>query len=711
MVIVDLDTIRTALRSGILFLIAGQVVAMDSLSEHELSAVSGRDGVTINLQSDSSDLSNGIEISQISWATDQSSVVDSNTLFVDQIDIVPVGPLGGVATSPLDISVAIDAFTNTNSGRPSLAIDLFWERMRVSTGAIYMADDTSATFGRAAFDSNGRFVLKGDGGILNSTATDAGLLINLGSVDASDPAPSNWTINSPSQFYYAQNNIAGSSELVLDNLGFLFNMQQGAVGVDSDGIIVRSAPGSRTDFHLTFDILYDQSGSSPFEVTAEDLPVLHFGWRGGWENLLFQLQGKGAWPSEVHNQGLTASLGFDFADDYQVILGEAAGSKAYIELSAPESLLGSGLGSTSYSGKDFQIGYLTLDTLHASRGPGGICFGANTGDFGVNGAIGCVSGSGVVAAPEQVNIAPEDNAFALIARDWRLRGYSSEVVYRDEANGDVIDENWALIYTFGDLDANIYSYPQFGGGLYIDVVAALQTFGATDQERWQNGSHFMIGDTDNNLAIGLVGADLLFAANNMQVGLGNSGLSLDSPQARFQIRGMLGGGDIPNMAVPQSMAYVDINLESDRFVFGLEPAPLGQSYLGYSAFLSLTDLNVNNFSNQQGGAHGSDDGSYISLAEPSLDRLAVDFRLADLSGDIEIDNGMLDLRTSSETDHGRPELRISHTLKLGGAAVQPAGAAGDVFKVGRVEFGNRELGSIVVPAGQMNAALILKEQR
>jgi hypothetical protein len=285
------------------------------------------------------------------------------------------------------------------------------------------------------------------------------------------------------------------------------------------------------------------------------------------------------------------------------------------------------------------------------------------------------------------------------------------VVYRDEVNGDVIDENWALIYTFGDLDGNIYAYPQAGGGLKMDFAVALQTFGATDQERWENGSHFMIGDTDKNLAIGLVGADVLFAANDMAVSLKSGGLNLDSPQARFQLRGMLGGGDIPNMDVPQGMAYVDFNLESDRFVFNLSPAPFGESYLGYSGFLSLTNLNVTNFSNEDGGAHDGDDGTYISLAEPNLDRLAVDFRLANLTGDIQIQNGQLDLRTSTETDHGRPELRISHTLKLGQTATQPNGSAGDVLQVGRVEFGNRDLGSLVIPSGQINAALILKEQR
>lgn len=691
------------------FSITGSALALDALSEQELSGVSGRDGVVLNLQSDAADFTKGIEASQVAWMTDIGTV-DENTLYLDDIKIVPIGSNGAAATAPLNVSLSIDAFTNTNTGNPGVGLDLFWDKMRVSTGALYMADDTSSTMGQTAFDSSGRVILIGDGGLLNSGSNNASLLLNLGGVDASDPMPSNWSISDPSQFYYRQSN-AGTPEIALDNLGFLLNMRQGTVGVDNDGLIVESAPGSRVDFNLTFDLLFDGAGGSPFAINSSDLPVLHFGWRGGWENMFFQLGPKGSWAGGSHSQGITASLGFDFADDYQVILGEAAGSKAYIELSDPESLPGSGLGSAGNSGKDFQIGYLTLDPIHAGRGPGSICFGANTGVFGSDGGTGCSSGGGAPIPAQSINVAAANNAFAFLARDWRLRGYSSKVVYRDETSGDVIDENWALIYTFGDLDGNIYYYPQAGGGLKMDAVVALQTFGTTDQERWENGSHFMIGDTDKNLAIGLVGADLLFAANDLSVSLESGGLQLDSPQARFQIRGMLGGGDIPNMNVPQGMTYVDYNIESDRFVFNLSPAPLGESYLGYSGFLSLTNLNVANFSNEDGGAHGSDDGTYISLAEPSLDRLAVDFRLANLTGDIQIQNGQLDLRTSAETEHGRPELRISHTLKLGQAATQPNGSAGDVLQVGRVEFGNRDLGSMVIPSGQINAALILKEQR
>ena len=683
--------------------------AFDALSEGELSEISGRDGLSLNIENQ-----NGITADQLHWRVDKNTVYE-NDLYVNDIAFVPIDINGGATSAPLDISFAVDAFTNGSSGNPSLGLDLTWERMRYQMGSIYMSDDPSASFGQLALDAPGRAFLVGDGGIFNVDGANASLLLDLGNVDTSSVNASDWSPIDPGQLFYRQGAV-GSPELTLGNLGFHFFMPQGTVGIDNDGLLVETAPGSRVDFNLTFDLLYDASGASPFEyAAADDLATLFYGWRGGWQDMLFRLDTRGSWPGGGNNfaptQGVTASLGLDFASDFSVVVGEAAENRAYVEFSNPISLPGTGLGGTPISNRDFQLGSLTLDPIHAGQGPGGICFGNNTNTIGASSACGSAAAANPNSIPLQmVNVAPQNNALAVLARDWRLRAYPQTVIYRDDVLNETINEGWALIYTLGDLDGNIYLYPQSGGGLMLDSVIAIQTFGVTDQERWQNGTHFMIGDTDKNLAIGLMGADLLFATDDAMVSLENTGLRLDTSKARFQLRGMFGGGDIPNLNTAQKIAYADLNLESDRLVFNLMPAPAGESYLGYSGFLSLVNLNESGFSNEQGGAHNHDDGSYFSLAEPGFDRLGVDFRLADISGDIELLNGKVDLRNSIETGNGAPELRVSHTIKLGQTATLPDTGVGDVLRIGRVEFGGQNLGSMVVPSGQINAALTLKQQ-
>lgn len=683
--------------------------ALEILSEGELSDVSGRDGLSFNLQSQA-----GITIEQLHWQIDENTAFE-NDLYVNDIAFVPIGMNGAATTDPLDVNLSVDAFTHPVSGNPGLGLDLSWQRMRYQMESLSMSDSPTASFGQLALDGPGRLQLAADGGIFNVNGSEALLLLDIGNVDTSSPNASDWTAQNPAQLYYRQG-AAGSPELTLDNLGFHFSMPRGTVGIDTDGLLVESAPGSRVDFNLTFDLLYDAQGSSPFAYSAaHDLASLFYGWRGGWQDMLFRLDTRGSWPGGANNfvptQGVTASLGLNFASDFSVVIGEAAGNRAYVEFSNPVSLPGTGLGTSTIADRDFQLGSVTLDPIHAGQGPGGICFGNNTNTIGAGSACGSVAAVNPDSIPLQfLNVAPQDNALALLARDWRLRAYPQTVIYRDEVLNETINEGWALIYTLGDLDGNIYLYPQSGGGLTLDSVIAIQTYGMTDQERWQNGTHFMIGDTDKNLAIGLMGADLLFATDDANVTLENTGLRLDTNKARFQLRGMFGGGDIPNLNTAQKIAYADLNLESDRLVFNLSPAPAGESYLGYSGFVSLANLNESGFSNDQGGDHNHDDGSYFSLAEPGFDRLDVDFRLADISGDIELINGKVDLRNSIETGNGAPELRISHTIKLGQAATLPGGGTGDIFQVGRVEFGGQDLGSMVIPSGQINAALTLKQQ-
>lgn len=701
---------------GLIIGLPGVVAAMQTLSENELQQVVGRDGLAINLQSDS-----GINADQVRWVMDSGAVDGSGTSLENSLRIgkagVPTDGLslsaiaaGGVSTTdPLNIDLTIDAFTN-QQGRAGLGIQGEWQRMRLALDSLSVSDD-SRSFGSLAFDSSGQFMLLGDGGLFNRDGDHAVFALNIGDVDASDADPANWVVNDPAQLFYRMGG-PGSLEVQLNDLGFLFNMQQGTLALDGDGLLLQSAPGSRTDFNLSFDVFanaFSQFQSNP----ATDLPLLFLGWRGGLEDFEFRLKPGGAWlPDGTVTEGLTTSIGFNLADDFQFIAGEAGADRSFIEFTDPQSLPS----SLNPGRKDVELAALTLDAVSAGQGVGGLCYGGTN----VAGPLGGCSAESFSSLPAQlITISPSADGVAAIVRGGGVHAYSSKVSYRDATDSalDIVDQGWALIATLGRVDGNVFLAPQTGGGITMDAVVAVQTLGSTQQERWQNGSHFMIGDTDIGMAIGLVGADMLFATENMDIGLSlaDGGLRfLSNDGTRIQLRGMFGGGDIPNMATPVNLSYVDMNLEFDQFAFGILPDIFDKKSIGFNGFFSFADLN-NGFSNQTGGAHGGDDGSFISLAEPDFDQLGVDFRLANITGDIEIpaivnQGGKIDLISASEASDNVPRLRIESRMKIGLTATAPDGSQGDPFMINSVEFGNQKLGAIAMPAGEIFTAITLKPQ-
>lgn len=693
-----------------LFVVGSPVFALQALDDEGLADVTGQDGITLTFEN-----SGAITADEINLTLDPGDLTYENTLTMEGVSLQAIGADGGTTTDPLSVSLALDAYVHPSSGNAAAAADITWGRTRFQTDRLYMSDDVTANFGEMAIDASGRFYVAGDNGLLSSGTNEAAFQLNIGDVDSSNADPSFWAPQDPAQIYYRQG-AAGSPEIVLDNFGLLFDMHEGSIGIDSDGIVLSSS--NRLDFNLTFDLAFDSAGASPFAYNAaDDLPVLHFGWRGGWDDMYLRLRSGGVGPGPTYAQtsGFEAALAFNFENDYRVVVGESGGGTgAYIELTNPVSLPYSGVNG-NVDGKDFQVGSIALDAISAGQGPGGICFGNDTNAVGASPLCGSVAATNPTALGQQfVNLAPEDNALAIVARDWKIRAYSSKILYHNPApmaTDPYLDEGWALIYTVGELDGNVYLYPQTGGGVNLDAFVAIQTFGTTDQERWENGTHFMIGDTDKNLAIGIVGGDLLLGLDDASLNMVASGVELSTTnKARLQVRGMLGGGDIPNLSTFQRIAYADLNLESDHLVFRLTPAPAGESYLGYSGFVSIVNLDEANFSNDT-SVHGDDDGSYLSLAEPGFDRLDVDFRIADVTGDVEVQNGKVDLRTAAETSHGRPELRVSNTVLLGQLATVPgSGAAGDIARINRVEFGGNSLGSIVIPGAQINSAMTFKQQ-
>lgn len=696
-----------------------------------------------------------ITAEQIRWEVDNGEldgnsnslqnhlIIGGTAIDSDQFIVKPIDLDGSAASQALNFALAVDSYTNTE-GRSGLGLDATWNRMRVQMDSLSVTD-TSRSFGALALDAGGRFAVFGDGGFANTSTDQARVIVNVGDIDNTSPDPTTWTMNQPGRLFYRMGP-AGSTEVQLDNLGFLFDMHQGTVGVNTDGLVVSSAPGSRTDLNLTFDVLANvaNGAATAFQMNEQSIPMLLFGWRGGIEDFDLQLRPRGTWlpGSGAFTQGLTASLGFDLGDNFQFVLGEARyedtgnQGQSYLEFSQPISMPTT-LGQTR---KDLEFGYLTLDTVSAGhQSVGGICFGG-TNTYGSTPSS-CSSATGGVLPTELLEIAPSDTGLAIINREWGLHAYSSKVVYRDgDSAANNIDEGWALIYTLGDISTNWYLYPQSGDGatpgspgFTMDVLVAIQTEGGADANgrpdrlRWENGTHLMIGDTDfqtsyhnagnptaDGLAIGLMGADLLFATNDMGVGLSlGDGLNLASSETRVQLRGMFGGGDIPRMQSPVYGSYIDMNLEMDDFVFKLFPSLNGDAinFGGFLSFAKLNDITGSEIA-------GHEDGTYISFAEPNLNKLDVDVRLADITGDIEIPSnfilagggGKIDLLSASGEADLKPKLRIETNMNVGALAEKPGGGAGDPLLIGQIEFGGKDLGSMIVPAAKIYTSVTLEQQ-
>lgn len=723
--------------------------ALEYLSDQEMGKVTGQDGVTISLQVPQNE---AITAEQIRWeldtgVTDAASnslanqiIIGGTAVDANQFLIQSIGTDGNAATEALDVALKIDAFNN-DQGRPGLGLDATWNRMRVQMDALSVTN-AARSLGAVALDSAGRLAIIGDGGLFNNSNDQARFILNIGNVDASDPSPTNWVINDPGDLFFRMTD--GGTEAILHNFGFLFDMRQGIVGIDQEGFLLQSA--GRTDLNLTFDLYANATGQGfrfvPYVDASTSIPMLTFGWRGGLENVDLRLRPEGTWlDSGVHTQGLTASLEFNLASDFQFVIGEAGDNRSYLEFTNPVSLTaadGSALGRS-----DVKFGYLTLDTVSAGHDTvPNICYGGANSYGGASGA--CSSSTGGILPTQSINLPASDTGLALVARDWGLHAYASKVQYRDgTTSANDVDDGWALIYTLGDISSNWYIYPQAGAGtdadtdpgFTMDVATAIQTIGGADpvtgrplRQRWEDGTNLMIGDTDftypaghplagaaDGLAIGLMGSDLLFVADDMGVALTQlEGLGVSSDATRLQLRGLFGGGDIPRMAQPVYGSYIDVNLEFDKFQFHLFPALFEGSYINFGGFFSLANLNNGFAQNTAGDA--TDDGSYISLAEPNFNKLNVDVRLADITGDIEIplsvvgDGGKIDLLSASNELDGKPKLRIETNMRLGAAATKPAGGAGDPLTIGRVEFGDQDLGSMIIPSAKVFTSITLEQQ-
>ena len=670
---------------GFAALAAAQPAAsLTAMSDDALSDVSGQDGITITMGGQTT-------ADSVNWIPDAGTALES-TLSLQGVTLSSVD-MGGlnVGTTGLNVSAALDASST------GLAVDLNWDRMRMAVENVRHGTDLVNSLGSYVLDSSGTFRLANNVGLFNTAGDTASLYIALNDAD----------------MYYKQGT-GNAPEMLLSNVDFLWDMPTGIVGIDQDGFLIEGD----VNFNMTFDLRYDFAPTTPFTNDANDSHGLRFGWTGGITDAQLKFNAGGLWqassttgsaPNESYDQsaktgGFHISSRWDYLPTFKWVVGETDGTRTSLEFGNWTKLPGPGYG--------WNFPYIAFDMINAGEGPGGLCWGADHSGP----ASSCTPKGG-----QYIDIAPEDNAFAFAIRDGQLRAYSTTVNLLDPGLTDTF--NWALIYTWGDMDGNAYIYPGGDGsstGLRMDIVGMNQTFDTEDIDGdgnvleqgsdWNNGTHFMIGDTDANLAIGFVDSSFLLAANDMYVTLQpgpENGIEMKSDQVRLQMKGRFAGGNIPDFTERLEVTRVDLNLEMDDFRFSVFPRDEtgtgGTMHVGYSAYMNFYNSGIANFA-QNTAQDQSDDGTYISLAEPS--RPDSDMRFADIRGTLEITKGKIDILSETETPIGRPaELIISNNLLIGQTAT-----GGSPLVVNRVELGNDNLGKMVIPGGQWYAGLTLSPQ-
>lgn len=290
----------------------------------------------------------------------------------------------------------------------------------------------------------------------------------------------------------------------------------------------------------------------------------------------------------------------------------------------------------------------------------------------------------------------------------------------------------------------------------------------TDTQRWTTGGHFMIADTTapngtgTGMGIGFLGSSVLLAMDDARLWLKNTsagqtypanydgGLDLFSPRTRIAFRGMFAGARLPRGYDLVRGLNLDLNLEG-LFNLRLSPTPSNvlagktaesNDFLAYSMAARLrcgADVGVvfnfgcggNTFTDAAGSTVKSGLGSYISIEEPGLS--GVDLRFGDLSGDLALTGGAMQLRSGTDTDIDnapdtpvrgagtRPELVVAQKILIGasagarltdgviGAGVGVGGAAGRAL-TSNVSFGGNYIFSVAIPAASMYSALTLLPQ-
>ncbi len=754
----------------LVFLQVSDALALESLTDDALSSVSGQDGLTFDIQTSATglameslevELSPGVVNYEASLVMSASPDGSANGLPISLLNVNGSGIAGGAAHAihTLDVgSSGSDAYLSYSldiHGQPDGDGN---QRARLVLGEL--SHGGAKAYGSSVLDGEGYIHLVNQGGPFNVDATDAYLLGELKN----------------SRIYYRQlaGNDPNRSYLIMDNLNARWEMLSGTLGLDQDGIVMKTP--DTIDVALDFDMFHKTGGD---DFTPGGRGLMHFGWLGSLKDpeLLWRTKGAAGGVNTPGVINLSSRWNFVGANDPIAIadpskefrwrLGETGGAsepangdtRVQFELADWATW-----GGHPY-GHDFPL--IALDVISGNRlGDMSLCWGEPNG--------GACGGESVNLTPGYLGATGGNEGIAIYTRDGSFQTYSRKINVIEETWNSTTNQydmllldsgapyysptvsrtvDWGLVYTLANIDGNILLHP--GGnpdntdkGITADITLISQTFDELDPTKqgfnWDEGTHLLLADTNMDgdaitgetrdaMGIGLMSTSFLFMADDARIWVkpqsdandyNSGGIDIFSPRTRFAINTTFGGGVLPDNNGQYGMgsrfvkgSIITANLEG-AVNFRLSPSDPnpgpndGQNYLGFSGAIRLTPRN------NDAGATGfgaSPYGSHLSLAEPSNPDIA--FRLANMSGDIAMTDGKVDVRPGEEDSDNKPKMVISQNMLLGRAAASrmaevsgmPTTASPD-FRIDSLMLGDATLGRVVMPSARIYSSFTLQPQ-
>lgn len=724
-------------------------VGLQPLDDAELASVSGQDGLTIMISAEELAM-DAMRLEVDKGTSNEATLVLGNTSY-SSIDLDGKRTAPGVETNfTTTFDVGSDAQGNVYPG-----ITLNLDHTRFYVEELGLRDNNQnevGVFGELAQDGSGELQFYNLGGLFNNNSNGGGYL--YGRMDNAS-------------MYYRQIHDAKAPYLILADGTAEWRVHDATIGITSEG--VRTA-APFIDMRLGMTTMFKQPESSNTElqmVKTGAIPMYHFGWAGtatdaelvfktggvdGTEGLNFSTR----WNylrkdgGRSNNVGLNVHNAPNESEGFRWIFGTGQGhgnsDPVRFELTDWRNM----------PGKEYahNFPYIALDLVNAGASPRDLCWGAT--------ASGNCSGIEAGRGYGIVGTSPSSTGALVSIRDGALNTYSESIrIYDDYYTSGHRDFSWGLIYTFANLDADVYLYPKGhpddpNRGLSLDINVMAQTLNEQDAvdgctpnkgdcagvkgSSWENGTHLLIADTAAGMGIGMMDIGFLLLAEDARLVLKalegsteadhmNSGIDITAKKTRFNLLATFGGRDLPKLSDP------DLNGETRILTGGINywnyegflnlrisPPHEGNNYLGYSLGFratsdSLSTKEVDGFSDR--GFHGGG-GTYFSMTEPSQPQ--AELRFGEVTGDMAFVNGKVELIGTGEEGDKKPKLRMTHDILVGTSAAAelnaravmvgglPGGQEGQAFAINNLGFAGEKLASIIIPSGQLHGSLSLKPQ-
>lgn len=722
---------------------AALAAGLQPLNDAELASVSGQDGLTIMISAEELAM-DAMRLEVDKDTSNEATLVLGNTSY-SPIELDGNRTAPGVETNfTTTIDVGSDAQGNVY---PGITLDLDHTRFYVEElGLLDNNQDEVGVFGELAQDGSAELQFYNLGGLFNNNSNGGGYL--YGRMDNAS-------------MYYRQIHSPTAPYLILADGTAEWRVHDATIGITSEG--VRTA-ALFIDMRLDMTTMFKQPESSNTDlqmVKTDAIPMYHFGWAGtatdaelvfktggvdGTEGLNFStrwnyLRKDGSRSNDV---GLNAHNAPSESEGFRWIFGTGQGKDGAnplrFELTDWRNM----------PGKEYahNFPYIALDLVNSNAAARDLCWGATaSGDCS---GIEAGRGYGIVGT------SPSSTGALVSIRDGALNTYSESIrIYDDYYTNGTRDFSWGLIYTFANLDADVYLYPKGhpddpNRGLSLDINVMAQTLNEQDIDgkcdigkgncagvkgsSWESGTHLLIADTDAGMGIGMMDIGFLLLAEDARLVLKelngsteadhmNGGIDITSKKTRFNLLATFGGRDLPKLSQPDSSAgdrilTGGINYWNYEGFLNLRISPPHEgNYLGYSLGFRATSDSLGNFSDR--GFHGGE-GTYFSMTEPSQPQ--AELRLGEVTGDMAFVNGKVELIGTGEEGDDRPKLRMSHDILVGTSAAAelnaravtvgglPGGPEGQPFAINNLGFAGEKLGSIIIPSGQLHGSLSLKPQ-